>query len=150
MQNIVNRKPAKILIVEDSEPDQVIIERALADSRIVCDLQVTRNGQEALDHLHSLDNDSGVSAYPDLILMDMNMPVMCGKEALKRIRQEERYKHIPIIMLTTSSYDKDVVDSYKLGVNAYLTKPVSPKDFISAIQEIEHFWLELAVLPTVH
>lgn len=142
----MNRKRAYVLLVEDSKPDQVIIKRTFEDGEIACDIHLCDNGEQALAHLNECKLNPE-QAFPDLILMDINMPVMDGREALKRIRSDEELKHIPIIMLTTSSREKDVLDSYANGVNAFITKPLNPTDFISVVQKLEYFWFKIATLP---
>ena len=100
-----------------------------------------------MTHLQKV-SASAEGEFPDLILMDINMPVLDGKRTLEAIRQDAALKHLPVIMLKTSSAEKDVLESYKLGVNAYLTKPITHVDFVDAMQKIENFWLELVALPT--
>lgn len=133
-----------IMLVEDNVSDQVVIERALEDGEIKGQLSVFSNGQEALDFLHSNEAKQNM---PNLILMDINMPILNGKQTLQAIRAHDDLKHLPIVMLTTSSRDKDVIESYRLGVNAYLTKPVSNVDLVNTIRQLEKFWFDLVVLP---
>jgi len=138
------RRKAHIMLVEDNHSDQVMVERALEDGKIACDLTILPNGQKALESLRDmLLSDS----LPDLVLMDINMPVMDGKQTLQEIRSDLELKHLPVVMLTTSNREKDVIESYRLGVNAYLTKPVLDSEFIKTIQQLENFWFELVVLP---
>lgn len=137
-------KKAKILLVEDNISDQVMVQRALEDCKISCDLLVANNGLEAVNMLYEWPSSEGL---PDLILMDINMPVMDGMSAVKKIRENNGIKHIPIIMLSTSNAERDVVESYQIGVNAFLTKPISDQEFIKRIQEIENFWFQIVVLP---
>ncbi|WP_049786948.1 response regulator [Brumicola nitratireducens] len=138
------RRKAHIMLVEDNHSDQVMVERALEDGKIACDLTILPNGQKALESLRDmLLSDS----LPDLVLMDINMPVMDGKQTLQEIRADLELKHLPVVMLTTSNREKDVIESYRLGVNAYLTKPVLDSQFIKTIQQLENFWFELVVLP---
>lgn len=146
----MSRKRAHVLLVEDSQSDQVIVQRALEDGKIECDLAIVNNGEEALRILRNESPFEDIGAYPkpDVILMDINMPVMDGKTALRAIRADETLKHIPVVMLTTSSRDKDVIESYELGVNAYLTKPVDNVAFVEAIAQLRQFWFELVTLPS--
>lgn len=138
------KRKAYIMLVEDNISDQVMVERALEDGKIACDLIILSNGEKALKSLKAmLVSDT----LPDLILMDINMPVMDGKQTLQEIRANDELKHLPVVMLTTSNRDKDILESYRLGVNAYLTKPVLNSEFIKAIQQLENFWFELCVLP---
>ena len=135
---------AHIMLVEDNISDQVMVERALEDGKIACDLTILSNGQKALESLREMVL---LDTLPDLILMDINMPVLDGKQTLQEIRTDAELKHLPVVMLTTSNRDKDVLESYRLGVNAYLTKPVLDSEFIKTIQQLENFWFELVVLP---
>lgn len=132
------------MLVEDNISDQVMVERALEDGKIACDLIIFSNGQKALESLKAMVL---LDTLPDLILMDINMPVMDGKQTLQEIRTDAELKHLPVVMLTTSNRDKDVLESYRLGVNAYLTKPVLDSEFIKTVQQLENFWFELCVLP---
>lgn len=141
-------RQARVLLVDDSRSDQVIVERAFEEGRINCSIDIVENGKAALEYLQVIDMTSP-ALYPDLILLDINMPVMDGKQTLQAIRADEKLKHLPVIMLTTSSHDRDVLESYQLGVNSYLTKPVNHIDFIDAIKNLEHFWLELVTLPKI-
>lgn len=138
------KRKAQIMLVEDNTSDQVMVERALEDGKIACDLTIMSNGQKALESLKAM---VVLDTLPDLILMDINMPVMDGKQTLQEIRADAELKHLPVVMLTTSNRDKDILESYRLGVNAYLTKPVLDSEFIKTIQQLENFWFELVVLP---
>jgi len=133
-----------IMLVDDNESDQVIVERALEDSDITCNLSIFSNGQEAI---HFLTSEKAKQHMPNLILMDINMPILNGKQTLQAIREHQALKHLPVVMLTTSNRDKDVIDSYRLGVNAYLIKPMSNTAFTNTIQQLGNFWFDLAVLP---
>ena len=145
----MNRKKAVVLLVDDSEADQEIVQRALEDGKMECTLLLANHGEEALQLLRHEGPFTDKIKYPkpDLILLDINMPVMDGRSTLKAIREDEALKRLPVIMLTTSNYDKDVIDSYNLGVNAFLTKPVSYYEFVDKIAGLETFWFELVVLP---
>ena len=137
-------RKAHIMLVEDNISDQVMVERALEDGKIACDLTILSNGQKALESLREMVL---LDTLPDLILMDINMPVLDGKQTLQEIRTDAELKLLPVVMLTTSNRDKDILESYRLGVNAYLTKPVLDSEFIKTIQQLENFWFELVVLP---
>lgn len=147
MISTTKSKPKRvvILLVEDSPADQLTIERALEDGRVQCDLFVSENGAQALEWLHH--GDRATHPKPDIILMDINMPVMDGLTALKKIRADAKLKKIPVIMLTTSDSEHDVDGSYTEGANAYITKPVSELDFVEAVVKLEKFWFELVTLP---
>ncbi len=141
---------ANVLLVEDNPADQKLTIRALNKGRVKTNLYIVEDGVEAMNYLEHKDKytDRQKFPLPDLILLDINLPRMNGLDVLKKIRQDAELKTIPIIMLTTSSQEKDIVESYKLGVNAYINKPVQINDFTSAIRTIEDFWFCLTILPT--
>lgn len=138
----VNR--ANILLVEDSFADQIVIQRVFEDGGIDCETKIVCNGQEALDLL--LDVSNGDERYrPDLILMDINMPVKDGKQTLEELKNNPHLHSIPVIMLTTSSYDKDKKESLELGAVGYLVKPIDCSDFIQAVQRLDDFLFDLII-----
>lgn len=136
---------AHILLVEDNLSDQVMLQRAFEDAGLMVNLHIVNNGREAIDYLHQQVTDR---CLPDLILMDINMPIMDGKQALTQIRNTEEIKHIPVIMLTTSNRDIDVLESYQLGVNAYLTKPTDNSSLVATVKQIDSFWFTYTSLPS--
>lgn len=140
----MSKRRATVMLIDDSKADQTMIKRALEDGAIAVDLLIANNGEEALAILNERNHND---AQPHLILLDINMPVMGGIETLNFIKADDNLKHIPVVMLTTSKRDQDVIESYKFGVNAYLTKPVGHLDFINVIKQLETFWFELVVLP---
>ena len=151
-----NAKPAgdfsaSIMLVEDSLADQILIRRALEDANINCKLITAFNGVEALNLLREkldlLAQQDG--RFQLLILLDINMPHMDGMETLKAIRNTSEFKHLPVVMLTTSSSESDIKKAYDHGANAYLTKPVEEKDFVNIARKIEEFWFNLAKLPAL-
>ncbi|PCK07677.1 MAG: hypothetical protein COA42_13125 [Alteromonadaceae bacterium] len=146
------RRKATVLLVEDSRADQITVERALEDGQVNCDLLIADNGSNALKMLRGEAPYSDRERYPspDLILLDINMPVMDGRETLKAIRKDEQLHTIPVIMLTTSNNDQDVEQSYNMGANAFVTKPVCQQDFVKAVVQMEQFWFELVTLPKHH
>ncbi len=146
----MNMQRAVILLVEDSPADQIIVQRAIEDGKVDCDLLIVDNGMEALKLLRgeSPYDDRDKYPFPHLMLLDINMPVMDGRETLHAVREDGALKHLPVIMLTTSSRDKDVLDSYRLGVNAYITKPMNETAFVNAVMQLEKFWFQLVSLPS--
>jgi CheY-like chemotaxis protein len=139
-------KPAHILLVEDNEGDIILTLEAFEESKIKVEISVVRNGQEALDFLFNRDSSASLTK-PDLILLDINLPIYNGQEVLKRIKQDSLLKKIPVIMLTTSSNQKDIDQAYENQCNSYVKKPLEMGDFFEAIKKIEQFWLQLAVRP---
>lgn len=142
-------KTAIILLVEDDPEDQKLTRRALKTSKLRNDLFVVGDGEQALDFLHHRAEfaDPAASPRPDLILLDLNMPKIDGRAVLQHIKREPDLRSIPVVVLTTSSQEEDILRSYQLGVNSYITKPVSMDGFIKAIVDLERYWFDLVVLP---
>lgn len=148
-----NGKPSVILLVEDNPADQEIMKMAFNDdaefSKNVLTIAI-ENGMEAMDYLNHKGeySDSGASPRPDLILLDINIPLMDGKTVLKEIKTRRKFRNIPVVMFTSSENEKDITDSYALGANAYLTKPDEIDDFTWMIQSTGFYWLFMARLPS--
>lgn len=139
-------KSAHILLVEDNEGDILLTRDALEERKFVNKLTVVKNGKQAIDFVFQ-KGEYANAERPDLILLDVNLPLKNGHEVLQRIKSDERTKHIPVIMLTTSSSDRDIELSYQNHANCYITKPVEIDEFLTAIQTIEEFWIQLVRLP---
>lgn len=136
----------QILLIEDNEGDILLTKEAFEERNIVNKIDVVRDGEEALDFLNAcLLNDK--TQLPDLILLDVNLPKLNGHEVLSAIKCSEFLQHIPVIMLTTSSSESDILKSYKNHANCYITKPVDVNDFIGAVSTIEDFWFNIVRLP---
>ena len=138
-------KPVQILLIEDNEVDILLTTEALEDSKIINSISVARDGKEALLFLENAM--LGQEPIPDLILLDINLPLKSGHEVLEIIKQDSRFKRIPVIMLTTSSSEKDIYMAYQNHANCFITKPVELPDFIQAISQIESFWFQIVSLP---
>ncbi len=136
----------KILLVEDNEGDIRLAREALTGSKVRNELQVIKDGQEALDYLFQ-NGEYEKSSRPDLILLDLNLPKINGKEVLKKIKANEDLKRIPIIILTTSSSHDDIIETYSNYANSFITKPLDWEQFINVIKSIEDFWLTIVKLP---
>ncbi len=143
-------RPAVILLVEDDPDDQELTKRALRSSKLLNTLKIVNDGEQALDYLYQRGDFAGpdTAPRPELILLDLNMPKLDGRSVLTRIKQDPELRSIPVVILTTSSREEDVARSYHLGVNSYITKPVRMEGFIRAIQDLEHYWFDLVVLPS--
>ena len=139
-------KSITILLVEDNEGDILLTTEALESCKLDNKLKVVNDGEEALEFIFKNGKYSHEST-PDIILLDVNLPKKNGHEVLQKIKSNVLYKHIPIIMLTTSSSSIDIKKAYTNYANCYITKPVEPQDFIDAVSEIESFWLNLVELP---
>ena len=141
-----NGEPATILLVEDNPGDVRLTQEAFTDAAINNDLYVVRNGQEALDFLYQ-DGDHEDAPRPDLVLLDLNLPKVDGMTVLEKIKTSDRLRRIPVIVLTSSEAEEDVVESYENHSNAYLTKPIDPDEFLDLVRSFERFWLTLVELP---
>lgn len=139
-------KPIHILLAEDSEGDILLTTEALEEGRILNTLSVVRDGYEAICFLEKTGKYRDVER-PDLILLDVNMPKKSGHEVLLFIKHHEHLKTIPVIILTTSSSEKDVHTSYQNYANCYIVKPVEVDNFLKVIATIEDFWLQITRLP---
>jgi CheY-like chemotaxis protein len=135
-----------ILLVEDSPSDVRLTREALKEAKIFNKLHVVQDGIAALEFLRKEGEYAG-SPIPDLILLDLNLPRKDGREVLAEIKEDENLKRIPVVVLTTSKAEEDVVRSYNLHANAYVSKPVDLKQFLEVIRAIEEFWLAVVTLP---
>lgn len=131
----------KILMVEDNEGDIILMQEALREARIANQVMVARDGQQALDLLQAEDS------RPDLILLDINLPKVNGLEVLATIKKDASLQIIPVIILTTSSSDKDILASYANHANCFINKPVDLESFMEIIRSIESFWISIVRLP---
>ncbi len=131
----------RILIVEDDPRDVELTLSALADYNLANEVVVTRDGAEALDYLYARGEFAArPSENPAVLLLDLKLPKVDGLEVLQQIRSDERLKMIPVVVLTSSNEEKDMMRSYSLGVNAYVVKPVDFHDFVNAVKELGVFW----------
>lgn len=141
-------KPAIILLAEDKKAEQRLLERAFKEGNLLVDLKIVQNGEEALDYLHRQGSYAMQNLpEPDLLLLDLNMPRKDGKEVLKAIRANQRLKHLPVIILSTTSDERTIVEMYELGVNSFVTKPADLEGLIQFIHSLENYWFIVARLP---
>lgn len=137
----------EVLLVEDSAPDVRLTQEALKKAKVRNNLSIARDGEEAMDFLRQRGKFVG-SPRPDLILLDLNMPRKDGREVLAEIKEDRGLSTIPVVVLTTSNEDRDVLESYELHANCYITKPVGLSQFLEAIRRIDDFWLSIVRLPS--
>jgi CheY-like chemotaxis protein len=135
--------PLVILLVEDDLADQKLIKISLRNEKIANDLYTVQTGEEGLDFLYHRGNYSDGTPQPDLILLDLNMPGMGGKEFLRRVKEDEGLKQIPVVILTTSEAERDIIDSYKLQASGYVHKPVTLEEFKEAMKKLKEYWFVL-------
>jgi CheY-like chemotaxis protein len=142
--------PLTILLAEDDEDDRYLISEALDESGSENQLFVVENGELLLDYLKSRGRYSDKSEYPrpEVILLDLNMPLMDGREALAEIKEDPELKRIPIIVLTTSQADKDINATYDLGITGFITKPMDFEDLVSIMRSLGNYWFKSVRLPT--
>jgi chemotaxis family two-component system response regulator Rcp1 len=140
-------KEIEILLIEDSPGDVRLTIEALKEAKVHNKLSVVQNGEEAMEFLNR-KNSYKDAARPDLILLDLNLPRKDGREVLAEIKSDPKLKQIPVVVLTTSRSEEDVLQAYDLHANCYVTKPVDFKQFMSVVKSIEDFWLTVVKLPT--
>jgi len=136
----------QILLIEDDPGDADLTEAALKKSKLKLNLTVIYDGEEGLAYLRQ-EGDYNQATHPHLILLDLNLPGLHGREVLHQIKTDERLKHIPVVILTTSDDEIEVFRSYKLGANCYVNKPIGLKEFTSIVQSIRDFWFTVVHLP---
>lgn len=139
-------RPIVVLLVEDNEGDVLLTEEAFEDAKVVVELQVAEDGDDAIEHLGRC-GQAGGPAMPDLVLLDWNLPGTPGVEVLRTIRGDDRLRHLPVIVLTTSRAPEDVITAYREHANSFISKPVDPDEFLRAVRGIESYWLTVVRLP---
>ena len=137
--------PIEILLVEDSPADIRLTREALREAKVRNNVHVAVDGVDATDFLRRRGKHAAAPA-PDLILLDLNLPRKDGREVLQEIKQDEELRRIPVVVLTTSRSDRDILESYRLSANAYVSKPVELEQFLFVVKSIEGFWLEVVKL----
>lgn len=141
-----NIKLAEILLVEDNEGDIELTREAFDEAKFRNNLHVVEDGDEALDYLFKQNNYVD-AVTPDIILLDLNLPGTDGREVLEKIKADKFLKRIPVIVLTSSKADKDIVESYDLHANCYIVKPVNAIKFMDVVKHVENFWVDVVCLP---
>jgi len=141
-------KPVTILLADDDSDDRMLARDALAESRLANDLRFVQDGEELMDYLYRRNKYSNEEApRPGLILLDLNMPKKDGREALREIKSDPNLRHIPIVVLTTSKAEEDIYRTYDLGVNSFITKPVTFDGLVSVMRGLGRYWFEIVELP---
>ncbi|GGJ96833.1 two-component system response regulator [Pilimelia anulata] len=140
------QQPIVVLLVEDDPGDEMMTREAFEENKVANDLRVVRDGEEALDFLYRREPYAD-APRPDLILLDLNLPKYDGREILARLKADENLRTIPIVVLTTSKAEEDIVRSYRLHANAYVTKPVDFEQFIDVVRQIDNFFVAVVKLP---
>jgi CheY-like chemotaxis protein len=147
--NAKRKSEVPILIADDDHEDREMIRDALKESRLLNELHFVNDGEELMNYLHQRQKYQDREKYPmpGLILLDLNMPKKDGREALKEIKNDPTLKLIPVVVLTTSQAEEDVFRSYNLGVNSFVTKPVTFDSLVSTMRDIGRYWFEIVELP---
>src|SRR6056297_1294386 len=141
-----NVRPIEILLIEDNPGDADLARDALETSKIYNSLYVVGDGEEAMAYLHG-QGEYADAPHPDLILLDLNLPKKDGREVLAEIKADDDLRRVPVVVLTTSSDEQDILKSYNLHANCYITKPIDLEQFIRVVQSIQDFWFSIVVLP---
>lgn len=142
----LNRKLIEILLVEDNPADVELMLESLEENKVDNVISVVNDGEEAMAFLHR-EGRFADAPRPDIILLDLNLPVKDGREVLTEIKSDENLKSIPVVILTTSKAEEDILKTYKLHANCYITKPVDLDQFIKVVKMIEEFWFSIVRLP---
>lgn len=142
-------KPITILLADDDADDRMLAREALEESRLVNDLRIVEDGEQLLDYLQRRGKwaDPASAPRPGLILLDLNMPRKDGREALKEIKADPNLRSIPIVVLTTSKAEEDIYRTYDLGVNSFITKPVTFEGLVQVMKVLGRYWFEIVELP---
>lgn len=141
-------KAITILIADDDPDDRLLTKEALEENRLANDLHFVEDGEELIDYLRQQGKYSTSSApKPGLILLDLNMPKLDGREALKILKEDKELRKIPVVVLTTSEAEEDILKSYDLGVNSFITKPVTFERLVNVIRKLGDYWLGIVELP---
>lgn len=143
---INKQRPAQVLLIEDNHGDVLLTRRAFKESKIANELAVAMSGEQALAYLKQ-EGEYESKVMPDLILLDLNLPQMSGQDVLKAVKGDPMLRHIPVVVLSSSGADQDVIKSYNLHANGYVIKPISLEKFHEVVQKLEAFWFTLVVLP---
>ena len=144
--NPLARKPFHILLVEDSPADVLLTKEALSDSKLLVELHVAENGMQAMEFLRH-NGPYSEAPTPDLVLLDLNLPLKDGREVLAEVKADPHLRSIPIVVLTTSQAEEDVLRAYGLHANCYITKPVDFESFVNVVRSIQQFWFSIVTLP---
>ena len=145
----INGRPAVILLAEDDPGDQELTRRALEEGQVRNELHVVEDGEEALDYLYRRGKyvHPATSPRPDLLLLDLNMPKVDGRRVLEHIRTDHDLRRLAVVVLSTSQQEEDVIRTYDLGANSYITKPADQQRFVQVVQALEAYWFQTVCLP---
>lgn len=138
-----------ILMADDDPDDRLLVKEAFEENRLINNLETVEDGEELMDFLHRRGKFVDSKITPGLILLDLNMPKKSGLEALKEIKSDARLRRLPVVILTTSKAEEDIVRSYDLGVNSFIVKPVTFDSLVELVKELDKYWFQIVELPTL-
>jgi CheY-like chemotaxis protein len=137
-----------VYLIDDSDADILLVKESLKSFESPLNMVVFQDGENAIEHFKSLDENKEM-ALPELVILDINIPRQSGMEVLKFIRSREQLHHLPVVMLSTSRSNRDVLKSYQLGANSYVSKPIDFNDFFNSINEVFSYWFNRSLLPVL-
>ncbi len=140
-------KPITILMADDDPDDRLLVQEAFEENRLINKLETVEDGEQLMDFLHRRGKFVDTTIIPGLILLDLNMPRKSGLEALREIKADPRLRRLPVVILTTSKAEEDIIKSYDLGVNSFIVKPVNFDSLVELIKELDRYWFQIVELP---
>lgn len=142
-----NNAPLTILLADDDPDDRLLVREAFEENHLLNPLFAVEDGEELMDYLYRRGKFAGVAARPNLILLDLNMPRKSGVEALREIKADPSLRTIPVVVLTTSKAEEDILKTYELGVNSFIVKPVTFDSLVDLVKELGKYWFQIVELP---
>ncbi len=143
-------KPITILMADDDPDDRLLVQEAFEENRLMNNLETVEDGEELMDFLHRRGKFANTTITPGLILLDLNMPKKSGLEALKEIKSDEKLRRLPVVILTTSKAEEDIIRSYDLGVNSFVVKPVTFDSLVELVKDLDKYWFQIVELPKLY
>lgn len=144
-----NSKPITILMADDDPDDRLLLKEAFEENRLMNNLETVEDGEELMDFLHRRGKYENSEITPGLVLLDLNMPRKSGIEALREIKSDEKLRRLPVVILTTSKAEEDIIRSYDLGVNSFIVKPVTFDSLVELVKDLDKYWFQIVELPTL-
>lgn len=141
-------KPITILMADDDPDDRLLLREAFEENHILNNLETVEDGEELMDFLHRRGRYENSEVTPGLVLLDLNMPRKSGLEALKEIKSDEKLRRLPVVILTTSKAEEDIIRSYDLGVNSFIVKPVTFDSLVELVKDLDRYWFQIVEVPT--
>lgn len=142
-------KPITILMADDDPDDRLLLREAFEENRLMNNLETVEDGEELMDFLHRRGKYENSEITPGLVLLDLNMPRKSGLEALKEIKSDEKLRRLPVVILTTSKAEEDIIRSYDLGVNSFIVKPVTFDALVEMVKDLDKYWFQIVELPNL-